>query len=332
MNGKQAYTIEDVARELGLSKATVSRAISGKGRLSAQTRKRVQDFITEHNFRPNAVAQSLAHSRTFNIGLVLPGEERDIDVAFFHECMRGISQIAAENDYDVLVAMDDEQSTRQIERILNNRKVDGIIVARSLVRSPVLSLLKEQDVPSVFVGRTPDAGMLYVDNSNRDACRDLTALLIGRGAGRLALLGGNENYSVTQSRLQGVRDACEQAGLPWGEQLVFMDSNSSDRVASAVESCLAHGVDCLICMDDYICNLAMPQLAERGVNVPDGMKVACCYDNSILEHLIPSVTSLRFDAEELGRAACRMLLELLDGGQAQSSVLPGYQIVLRDST
>lgn len=72
---KKIYTIDDIAKELGISKTTVSRAISGKGRLSAETRTRVLDFIEKHNYRPNAVAKSLAQNRTNNIGLILPGGE-----------------------------------------------------------------------------------------------------------------------------------------------------------------------------------------------------------------------------------------------------------------
>ena len=332
MDGKKVYTIEDVARELGLSKTTVSRASSGKGRLSVQTRKRVLDFIAEHNFRPNAVARSLAQSRTFNLGLVLPGDRKDIDVAFFHECMLGICQVASENDYDVLVAMDNEFSTRQMGRILDNRKVDGVIVARSLVKSPVLALLKDRKIPSVIVGNTSDPELISVDNSNREACRDLTALLIGRGVRRLALLGGDENYTVTRSRLQGFLDACQQAGVAGKDQLIFMNTTNRDRVITAVEKCVEQRVGCILCMDDYICNLALSQLLEQGVAVPEEIKLACFYDNSLLEHLIPSVTSLRFDAAELGRAACRSLLDLLEGRQVRSCVLPSYQMILRDST
>ena len=98
MKEKKVYTIDDVARALGVSKTTVSRAISGKGRLSDQTRKRVLDFIAEHNFRPNAVARSLAYSRTFNLGLLLPVSVGGIDGVFFRECMLGISQVASEHD------------------------------------------------------------------------------------------------------------------------------------------------------------------------------------------------------------------------------------------
>ncbi len=332
MKEKKVYTIDDVARALGVSKTTVSRAISGKGRLSDQTRKRVLDFIAEHNFRPNAVARSLAYSRTFNLGLLLPVSVGGIDGVFFRECMLGISQVASEHDYDVLVAMDDEHSTHQMRRILDNQKVDGVIVARSKVESQVISLLQERHVPSVVMGDAPDPQMICVDNSNREACRDLTALLIGRGIRRMALLAGDENYAVTRSRLQGFREACLQAGLPWEEQLVFPEAVNSARVSAAVRQCVERRVECVLCMDDFICNLTLPQLREQGVAVPGQMKVACFYDNSLLENLIPSVTSLRFDAVELGRVACRTLLELLKTGQAQSTVLPGYQVILRDST
>ena len=331
MNGKQVYTIEDVAMALGVSKTTVSRAISGKGRLSAETRRRVLDFIEAHNFRPNAVARSLAHSRTFNLGLVLPGEEQDIDVAFFHACMLGVSQVASEHDYDVLAVMDGGESTRQIERIIDNHKVDGVIVARSTDHSPVQSILRQRKIPSVIVGCTQDPDMLYVDNRNQEACRDLTALLISRGMRRLALLGGDESYTVNRSRRQGFLEACRQAGLPGEEQLVIMNIDSA-KVASAVARSLEQGAECILCTDDYICNLALPQLRELGVRIPEDVKVASFYDNTLLEHVLPSVTSLRFDAVELGRAACRELLNLLEGREAHSRVLPAYQMVLRDST
>lgn len=79
---KKIYTIDDIAKELEISKTTVSRAISGKGRLSTETRKRVLDFIEKHNYRPNAVAKSLAQSRTNNIGLILPGAVKRRGILF----------------------------------------------------------------------------------------------------------------------------------------------------------------------------------------------------------------------------------------------------------
>jgi len=326
---KKIYTIDDVARELGISKTTVSRAISGKGRLSAETRAKVLDFIKEHNYHPNAVAKSLAQSRTNNIGLILPGEKERIDFSFFQECTLGICQAASERDYDVLSIVDDH-STERVQQILDNQKVDGIIATRSEIDSPILSLLKAQHLPFTVIGSSSDHGVLCVDNDNRNACRDLVSLLISRGIRRMALFGGSENHCVTHSRLQGFRDACHQAELP--EQLVLLNLTSGPQIADAVEQAAVQQIECIICMDDFICSLTLLQLRMRRMSVPQDVKLACMYDSALLAQTSPSVTSLRFDAIELGRAACQELLNLLNGQNANSYVLPGYQLLLRDST
>jgi len=329
---EKIYTIDDIARELGISKTTVSRAISGKGRLSDQTRARVLEFIEAHNSRPNAVAKGLAQNRTSNIGLILPGDGGAMGSDFFQECTLGISQAALERDYDILFIWDDGHTTSQIRRIIDNRKVDGLIAARSEVDSPIITLLKDQRLPFVIVGASPDREVLYVDNDNRNACRDLVDMLIARGARRLALLGGSENHCVTHARLQGFEDACARGGLSRKEQVVELGLTSGAQVAEAVERACEAGAECLVCMDSFICDLALLQLRARGVAVPREMKLACMYDSTLMAHTFPPVTSLRFDAVELGRAACHALLELLDGNRPESCILPGYQLFVRDST
>lgn len=329
---KKIYTIDDIARELGISKTTVSRAISGKGRLSADTRARVLDFIDKHNYRPNAVAKSLAQSKSSNIGLILPWGEDLMGFDFFQQCTQGICQVAAEQDYDVLFILDNHRGTDtgQIQRILDKRKVDAVIATRSEVDSPIISLLKSQKLPFAIIGPSPDSDVLYVDSDNRNACKDLVSLLISRGMRRMALFGGDENHCVTHSRLQGFQDACRQAKL--SDQRVALNLTSGPKVADALEQAIAQHTDCIICMDDFICNLTLLQLRVREISVPQDISLACMYDNLLLSHTSPTVTSLRFDARELGRCACRELLNLLNGREAKSYVLPGYQLLLRDST
>lgn len=329
---RQVYTIEDIARELGVSKTTVSRAISGKGRLSAETRARVLDFIAAHNYRPNAVAKSLAKSRSYNIGLVLPGDPDHIHLSFFTECMIGVCETAHENDHDVLVAINQEDSADHMRQIIDNRKVDGVIATRSQMDDPVISLLKAKDIPFAIIGESGDPEVLHVDNNNQEACRDLVSLLVSRGVRRMALLGGDENHCVTHSRLRGFEEACVQGGLELERQVISMDVSNSARAAAAIEQCRARQVECVVCMDDFICSLALIQMRQMGIDVPRDMKIASFYDSSLLEHTVPPVTSLRFDAVELGRTACRELLNLLEGKPARSRTLPGYQLILRDST
>lgn len=98
-------TIADIAQELGVSKTTVSRAMSGKGRIGEETRKRVREYIEAHHYSPNVVAKGLAQNKTFNLGLVLPGDYQIVELPFFQKCMMGISRTASEAGYDVSLSM-----------------------------------------------------------------------------------------------------------------------------------------------------------------------------------------------------------------------------------
>lgn len=329
---RQGFTIEDIARELGVSKTTVSRAISGKGRLSEETRARVLAFIEEHNYLPNAVAQSLARSRTYNLGVVMPRDCSAMEFSFFKDCMTGICVEAQEHNYDVLVVMADGQSTARMEQIIANRKVDGVIVSRSRTKSPIVELLKRKNLPFIVVGDSSDPDVLCVDNANREACRDLSTLLISRGERKMALMCGDESLSVTRSRYLGFQDACVRAGLIWEEQLVLQNVYNRECVAHGLEEILRQGATCVVCMDEFICSMLISLLRERGIKIPDQMRIACFYDSSMLEDGPLSVTSVRFDSVALGRAACKKLLYRIQGRSVYNEVMPEYQLILRDST
>ncbi len=328
----RVYTIDDIAKELGVSKTTVSRAISGKGRLSAETRARVLTFIEEHNYRPNAVAKGLAQSKTYNLGLVLPGDYNDTELPFFQECMTGICEVAVAHDYDVLISMVTGSSTAQLERVINNRKVDGVIVSRNTVASPVVALLRETGMPFVAVGSSQEPEVLWVDNDNQRACRDLTMRLLEKGMYRLALLGGDETHSVTASRLRGFQDAHRLAGQPMENSLFFGNISTVRQANAAVDEALRQRVDCLVCMDDFICNLALMRLRELALRIPQDIRVASFYDSSLLKYNTPPVTSLRFDTRELGRLACQLLLDRLAGKETRNQLQSDYRLLLREST
>ena len=114
---KKIYTIEDIARELGVSKTTVSRAISGKGRISQATRDRVRAFIKEHDYRPNVVAKGLAQRKTYNIALLMPKDYVATEFLFFKDCMNGICEMASSYDYDIIISMIDGADVSQIQRL-----------------------------------------------------------------------------------------------------------------------------------------------------------------------------------------------------------------------
>lgn len=326
------YTIDEVAGELGVSKTTVSRALSGKGRISAETRARVRAFIETHNYRPNLAAKGLAQNKTYNVGLVLPGDYGISELAFFQKCMAGVCEMAASQDYDVVLSVVTDQDLSHLKRILHNRKVDGVISTRATVNDPIAGLLREEGIPFAVIGTYGAEDILQVDNDHRAACRELTSILLMRGARRIGLVGGSLQHWVSKNRLQGYLDAHETMNIPVSRELIRMDQSGDLQVGKTVEELLELDCGCIISTDDALCRLVLLKLQELGVEVPGQVKVASFYDSTLLAQNQPPVTGLGFDAKELGRTACRLLLEQVAGRPAESQVNLGYQVVLREST
>lgn len=324
------YTIDDIARELGVSKTTVSRAISGKGRVSQATRDRVFSFIKQYNYHPNVQARGLAKSKTYNLGLMLPSDYSVMDFTFFKECINGIYEAAAMHGYDIVIAIMDGKDLPKGHRLITDRKVDGIILTRSTVSGPkVQSFLQEMQMPFVVVGPSESPDAVWVDNKNCEGSCELVKLLLGQGLCRLALLGGNRDYLVTESRLQGYLEAHRALHIEADESLIFFDMDRYAAVSGAVEKLLEKKPDGIVCMDDFIVGMLLGCLREKRVRVPEDIKVACLYDNPWLELYGPTITGLRFDTRALGRNACLMLLKLLGENIQEEPVPLNYELIIR---
>ncbi|MBD5457904.1 MAG: LacI family transcriptional regulator [Lachnospiraceae bacterium] len=332
MTEDKNLTINDIADELGVSKTTVSRAISGKGRIGEETRNRVLQYIEEHNYTPNVIAKGLAQSRTYNIGLVIPGDYNIVELSFFQKCMLGISKIASSMDYDVLVSIVTADDISRLQRIVVNHKVDGFILTRTLVKDAPAEYLKETGIPFVAIGSTEDRSVVWIDNDHQKACRELTSRLIMQGIERIALIGGSRDHMVNRYRVQGFLDACQCFERVDRAKYVFSDVEDMETVENIIDKLLQEKIQCIISMDDYLCGGVLNILQQRKIQVPEQIKVASFYDSSFLENYTPSVTSIQFDMEELGKATCKTLLAMIDGQEVPGQSLLGYQISMREST
>lgn len=330
--GDKKLTIGDIAKELGVSKTTVSRAISGKGRIGTETREKVLQYIEEHNYRPNVIAKGLAQSRTFNIGLVMPGDYNVVELPFFQNCMLGISKVASSMDYDVLISVVTADDISQLQRAVINHKVDGVILTRTLVEDAPAKYLKEMRIPFVAIGSTDDRSIIQIDNDHRSACRELTEKLLDQGMRKIALIGGNQSYMVTRNRLGGFLDAYRRQGLEPEKEHIHLDVEEGSVVKELVQQMLTEGMECIIAMDDYLCSCVLNTLQQQHISVPEQIKVVSFYDSSFLENHIPAITSIQFDVEELGRMTCKTLLDIIEGEDVAEKSLLGYDISLREST
>ena len=328
MEEKTFFTIDDVARELGVSKTTVSRALSGKGRISEQTTQRVREFVEKHNFSPNVMARGLAQSKTYNLAMILPEDYGENEVSFFKEVMNGICKVAGENNYDIMISMLDGQ----LERMLNNHKVDGVILTRSVVDSADQKYLKARGIPFVVVGSGTEPGVLYVDNNNRLGCEELTTFLIKKGFTNISLIGGLEEFEVTQSRKEGFLAAFKNAGAEVCEPSVVMGVDSYIKASYAVDKVINRKTDCIVCMDDYVCNLVLENLHEKRIRIPEDVCVASLYDSGRLAHYQPTITSLHFSTKALGKRACGELLNILKENVEVDTEAINFRIEEREST
>ena len=309
MKGQKKIGIDEIARELGCSKTTVSRAISGKGRISDGTRKRVLEYCEQCGYRPNSLAKGLADSKTYNIGVVLPDDQ-------------DLNEIPSASAKDI--------ST--IKNMIEKHKVDGVILTRTLVEDPSVDYLLEQGVPFIVAGSHKNPNVLQVDNHHVEACRELTSLLLTNRASRIAFIGGNLDHMVSQKRFAGFRAGMELHQRSIKDELVFLNCNTKVLVGQAVETILKQQADCILCMDDKICNQVLMKLNEEHLSIPKDIKVASFYDNLFLQCHNPAITALQFDEKELGRVACKMILDSIAGKTIKQKVYLGYDIVLRPST
>jgi len=328
----KTLTIADIADTLGVSKTTVSRAISGKGRIGSETRERVLKYIDAHNYTPNVIAKSLAQNKTYNLAVVMPGDYELIDLPFFQNCIMGIQEIASSFDYDMLLTVCNNADVTKLERIVRNRKVDGVILLRSFMDDVQVEYLQEKNIPFVVTGSSNYKGVVQVDNDHRAACRELTSILLMKRMKKIALIGGNEEHVVTQSRLMGFKDAFADSGTAVDESLIYMNLDNPVLLDGKLDDIIKREVDCIVCMDDAICMEVLYKLRREGISVPDQIRVASFYNSSMLETHDPSITSLDFDAKELGMLVCRTLLDMIEGQKVQKKTLLGYEVRLREST
>lgn len=325
-------TIADIADALGVSKSTVSRAISGKGRIGQETKEKVFEYIDKYGYRANVVARGLAQSKTYNICVVLPADYRVSDLTFFQECIMGIHNVSGIMEYDIVLCICTDNDISSLKRIIENGKADGVILMRTFVKDAQIEYLQREKVPFVAIGTTNYRNVVQVDNDHTNACKELTATILGKGMKKIALIGGNGNHVVSECRFKGFVEAHEEMNVNIDKSLLFIDEEDDASIDKNVENIIKNKADCIMCMDDAVCSVVIRKLRELKIKIPRDIRIASFYNSNVLENNVPAITSLSFDDSELGRMACKALLDILEGKEVTSRKLLSYEVVLKEST
>lgn len=322
--------MEKIAKELGCSKSTVSRAISGKGRISAATKDKIFKYCELSGYETKLT--EIQRARTYNLSVILPSNQEVSEIPFFHSCMMGICEAAKKMGYNILIMSLEEGEINPLKKILDQHKVDGVILLRAWVTDVRIEYLMSRYIPFIVIGHSQKYSAQYVDNDTVRACKEFTSYLIEKKLYRMALIGGNMKHTVSQKRLEGFLEGFFLYNREPMDNLLFLDCNTKEKVYEAAEKVLENNAECVVCMDSNICCQVLEKFQHLHVVVPKDIKVASFYDSYFLEHYAPPITSLKFDETKLGMLACEKLISRLEKKEYESKVFTGYEIVPRAST
>ncbi len=288
--------------------------------------------------KPKQTVQKSAERRrrsksgTCNIGVVLPADLFASDRPYFPKALKGISEIADSEDYDVIMILVDTNDLSRLTRVIEKRKADGLILIRTLQDEKPMEMLKNSGIPFAAVGISDDPEIYQADNDYEEACYELTNILLMKGVKKIAAVAGNMNYVINKKRMEGFYKAHRARGITPDKSLIFTDVLSPLSAARAADTILMRGAHCIIGADDFLTSHVLRELEEKHVRIPQEMKLASFHDSQLLASAKTGITAIQFHTEELGREACRMLLHQIRGEEVPRLTKLSYEVTLREST
>lgn len=306
-------TLEAVAQLAGVGRGTVSRVVNGAPGVSAKARANVEAAIAELNYVPNPAARSLVTSRTDSIALVIPeSESRLVSEPYFSAVIRGVSTELADTEMQLLlILVRDERELNRLTRFVEARRVDGVLLVSVHRDDPLPALLEKMQIPTVLAGRrSPDESLSHVHSDNLGGAAQAVRHLLGLGRTGIATITGPLDMDVSQSRLQGWRDAHVEHGTQPDETFAASGDFTEEGGRTAMRELLARhpGIDAVFAASDVMAAGALSELREQGRRVPDDVAVIGFDDSAIARHTVPPLTSVSQPIEDLGRAITRLLL------------------------
>lgn len=322
-------TIKDVARQAGVSIATVSRYLNKTAAVNIETAGHISAAIKELGYLPNRPARNLRTTHTSYILVLMPS----IENSFLPHVLRGIQNIGALHGYSILIGI--TQHNRAIEQnyldLVKSRGVDGIISISPLVsEDSIKELYHEFPIVQCSEYCTPDIPFVTIDN--RTAAHDLTNLLIRRGCRRLALISSTLPIVSFQERELGYRQALDENHLPFDPSLLCPAPLSFRAGQKAAEKLLPHRPDGVLAVADILALGAIRSFLDAGRRVPGDIAVAGFDGIPLSREWKPSLTTVVQPGFEMGKTAALLLIQRIDGQQIPLQTLLPHRIAHREST
>ena len=328
MEGKASLTMRDIAKEFGISVATVSRALKDSPRISAERRAAIQQYAREHNFAPNVIAESLRHSRVKPmkvIGVIIP----EFTHFYFSSVLSGIEQEASARGYRIMVAQSDECYEREVKicQSFFENKVCGVIVsqAKDTQKYDHFQRLIDAGVPLVFYDRIctgVNASRVVVDDYM--GAFNAVTHLIETGCHRIAFYGSSMTLEISKNRYNGYRDALLKHGVLPDDSLIRFCDNRADAEAITPEILqMENRPDGFFAVNDDTAIGILYTAKRMGLRVPDDVSICGFTNGQRAVACDPMLTTVEQRGIMVGEEAANILI-----GQVEETI-PREKIVRR---
>lgn len=330
-------TIKDIARELGISPSTVSRALKDHPDISQYTKQAVKDLAKKLNYQPNAIALSLKHSRSFTLGVIIPETVH----FFFSSVISGIEDIAYNSGYNIMICQSNELYSREKSNanMLFSNRVDGLLISLSKETQDFdhISLFQNNNIPVVFFDRGTDAFLcdqVIIDDYH--AAFNIVDFMIKRGHKKIIHLAAPQNLDIGLKRRKGYEDALKANNLPFDESMVVYADKfeiSTQKVNEIIEN--GNIPDGIFAVNDLTALGALRALKKHNLNVPNDVGVTGFGNGQNAMLVDPPLTTIDQNGYKMGQKAAEILLTRIGEGETNLALKKHYietKLIIREST
>lgn len=329
-------TIVDIAKQLGISPSTVSRALSDHPDIKDETKKQIRKIAKELSYSPNPIAQSLKNNRTTTIGVIVPEIKHD----FFSSAISGIEEVAYQSGYTIILCQSNESYEREVvnTNLLMHHRVAGIIVSISQntkCSDHFLDLLKRK-IPLVFFDRVCEdvvASKVVIDDYK--SAFDAVTFLVRKGYKRIAHLAGPKELGICKKRRQGYLEALQEAQIALPKGLVRYGGLHEQDGYRSVDALLKEHLmpDAIFAVNDPVAIGAYQKIKEAGLRIPADIAIMGFSNNKITSLVDPPLTTVDQPSFEMGRKSAEIVIDIIEDKMTEpKTFVLDTKLVVRAST
>ena len=335
MAKQRRISLKDLASELGVSIATVSRALRSSPEIGRDMQQRVKDLAKKLNYRPNPFAQSLRKEAPKVIGVVVP----NLVTHYYAAVLDGIEDEARREGYSVISANSHERFEDEAHAIENfiGLHVEGIIACLSQNTTDYshFNLLQEMGIPLVFFGRTCMTDTFSSVTANGDeAAQQATQHLIDTGSKRIAFLGGPNHLDMVKRRKHGYLEALRENRISVDRDLVVCDKIDYEVALHQAEKLLNREdrPDAILAFNDIITFAAFTAIKNSGLRIPEDVALIGFTDDVHAAYVTPRMSAIVDQSHKMGVTACQLLLKAIQGDSKVYKKIVPQQLIIRDTS